>query len=321
MDFIPNIFIGSSKEGLEIAKQVGVSLKGFAESTLWTDAFELGKSNFDNLADQIAFYDYAILIATGDDVIKSRGKAKKGARDNVLFEFGLFTGGLGKTKVFYMLEKDTKLPTDLLGITLPFLPKSTESNFNDSLAKNMEMIKSHIVNKENTFDLSFLPSTVLAYGYFNNFVVKSVERLLSERSEGKEFTLQNGSKFKIEELKFTILIPDDLSEDMFSKVNSKRLKNGWQKWKVDPRDVRDYDFTIDVSKAQAGELHLVDIPLTLNALNMSIDKYSRKQHIGKSIKENILEQREIKNFKRTIEYLISTNSIAKGIVTVEIVEI
>lgn len=319
MDFKPKVFIGSSKEGLRIAERIGTSLEEIAECELWPDIFDFGKSNFDNLVDQIAFYDYAILVATGDDTITSRSKMKKGARDNVLFEFGLFTGGLGKTRVFYMLEENTKIPSDLLGVTLPLLPKETNNDFIKKLNDNITDIKKHIQNKEKTFDLGFLPSTALAYGYFNNFVVKTTERLLEDKNEKKEFRLLSGKVFNIKKLKFTILIPDDLTEDMFRKVNAKRLKSGWQKLKVDPRDVRDYDFSVDISKADEGELHLIDIPLTLNALNMSIEIYSKKQHIGKNVKENLLEQREIKNFKRTLDYLISKSSITRDVVNTEIV--
>ena len=321
MDFLPTIFIGSSSEGLKIAKHIETQIEDFAECTLWTHAFDYGKSNFDNLADQIAFYDYAILIATADDIIVSRGKTQKGGRDNVLFELGLFTGGLGKSRVFYVIEEDTKLPSDLLGITLPYIPKTSSVNFDKVLDENVEKIKKHIANREKTFDLGFLPSTALAYGYFNNFVERTVQRLLEDKAEEKVFHLTNGKAFKISDLKFTILLPNDLVDDMFKKVTAKRLKGGWQKLKVDPKDVRDYDFSIDVSKAEDGKLHLVDIPFTLNALNMSIELYSKKQHLGKTVKEEILEQREIRNFKRTLEYLISKSSIARGIVDIEIVDI
>lgn len=321
MEFLPKIFIGSSSEGEKIASRIEEQMEGFAECTIWTSAFELGKSNFDNLVEQIAFYDYAILIATGDDIVVSRGKSQKGGRDNVLFEFGLFTGGLGKTRVFYVIEEKTKLPSDLLGITLPFIPKLTSATFDEILNKNVVEIKKHIVNKEKTFDLGFLPSTALAYGYFNNFVERTVQRLLEDQADEKVFHLTNGKDFTILDLKFTILLPNDLSDNMFKKVIAKRLKGGWHKLKVDPKDVRDYDFSIDVAKTEDGMLHLVDIPLTLNALNMSIEIYSKKQHLGKTIKEEILEEREIKNFKRTLDYLISKSAIARGIVDIEIVDI
>ena len=68
-------------------------------------------------------------------------------------------------------------------------------------------------------------------------------------------------------------------------------------------------------------MHLVDIPLTLNALNRAIELYSKKEHIGKSTKENLLEYREIRNFTKTLEYLVSKSSLTKGIVDIEVVDI
>ncbi|WP_316794196.1 STING domain-containing protein [Pedobacter frigoris] len=321
MDFKPTIFIGSSKEGLPVANALAAKLKGTSEIQLWPDIFQLNKSNFDNLASQIAFYDYAILVATADDITESRKKSTSSPRDNVVFEFGLFTGGLGTSRVFFLMEDDNKMPSDLGGITLPFIPKFSAPEFKTKLTAATKQLKEHIANKEKTFDLGFLPSTALAYGYFTNFVERTVERLLEDKQDKKEFELSNGSKFKITSLRFTILIPDDLRDDMFKKVKAKRLKSEWLKLKVDPKDVRDYDFSIDVSKTSTGELHLVDIPFTLNALNKSIQLYSKVEHIGKSVRETILEQREIRNFKRTLEYLISTSAIAKGVVDIEIVDI
>lgn len=321
MEFKPTIFIGSSKEGVSVAKMVEAGLKGFADCKMWTDAFLFNKSNYDNLSSQIAFYDYAILIATGDDLITSRKFTAKAIRDNILFEFGLFAGGLGQSRAFFLLEEGTKLPSDLGGITLPYIPKRLSPNFQKGVKEQVDKIMEYIIDKEKTFDMGFIPSTTLAYGYFINFIEKTVERLLEDKQEGKVFSLPDNRKFKISSLKVTILIPDDLSDDMFKKVAAKRLKDGWQKLKVDPKHIRDYDFSIDVSKASDGELHLVDIPYTLNALNMTIELYSRKQHLGKSVRETILEYREIRNFKRTLEYLIKRSAITRGIVNIEVVNI
>ncbi len=321
MQFVPNIFIGSSKEGQSVAQQLETALDGFANCKLWLDAFDFGVSNYDNLIKQVALYDYAILVATADDALRSRKQNFKSVRDNVLFEFGMFAGGLGKSRVFYIVEEGTKIPSDLSGITLPFLPTRSSAKFPDAVSNIVEKIKEHIVGKENTFDLGFLPSTALAYGYFVNFVERTVERLLEDKAEQKVFTLKDETNFHIKNVKFSILIPSDLSDDMFKKVSAKRLKDGWQKLKVDPKHVRDYDFSVDVSKASEGELHLVDIPFTLNALNLAIELYSSKEHLGKNTKEQLLEYREIRNFKRTLEYLIKRSTLTRDIVSVEVVDI
>jgi hypothetical protein len=321
MDFKPTIFIGSSKEGFAIAERVATLLKDFANCKLWKEAFHLGDSSYDNLISQIALYDYGIFIATADDVVLSRKKYFDSPRDNVLFEFGLFAGGLGKMRTFYLVEEGTKIPSDLSGITLPVISKKTDPSFGQTIADCAFKIKKHILDSGNTFDLGFLPSTALAYGYFSNFIERTVERLLDDRSNRKIFHLENGTQFKIKTLKVTILIPDDLSSDMFKKVKAKRLKDGWQKLRVDPKDIRDYNFSIDVSKVDKGLLHLVDIPFTLNALNLAIELYSRKAHLGKSEKELLLEKREIRNFKNTLEHLVKASSFTRDIVSIEIVNV
>jgi hypothetical protein len=321
MDMKPRVFIGSSSEGFKVAEKIAELLSDIAECRIWKDIFELNKSNYENLSNQIALYDYAVLIATADDVTISRKKKASSARDNVLFEFGLFAGGLGRSRVLYVVEKDSKIPSDLSGISLPEILKPSDEKYEESIITSAKRIREHIQDKENTFDLSFIPSTALAYGYFINFVERTVERLLEDKQDGKVFNLQNNTKFKIKELRVTILIPNDLADDMFKKVKAKRLKDGWQKLKVDPKEVRDYDFSVDISKAEDGLLHLVDIPLTLNALNKSVEMYSQKEHIGKDVRESLFEYREIRNFKRTLDYLISGSSMVKGIVNVEIVDI
>lgn len=317
----PTIFIGSSKEGLDIAKIVESNLSHIGKVTLWTDIFDLNKSNFDNLTSQLAFFDYAILIATSDDVTVSRKKQSMSPRDNVIFEYGLFTGGIGASRTILMIEEGAKLPSDLFGITLSYMPSKKGDDFDEKLKAKTDSIISHIQSKEDTFDLGFLPSTTLAYGYFSNFIERTVQRLLEDKNDKKQFALEDGSTFEINDLNVTILIPNDLSDDMFKKVSAKRLRDGWQKMKVEPKNIRDYDFSIDVSKAEHGHLHLVDIPLTLNALNRSIELYSKKEHIGKSTKENLLEYREIRNFTKTLQYLVGKSSLTKGIVEIEVIDI
>lgn len=321
MDFKPTIFIGSSKEGINTAKIISSILEDTAECILWEDAFDFGVSNFNNLVDKIAFYDYAVLIATADDVTVSRKKQQKSTRDNVLFEFGLFTGGLGAAKTFYVVEEGVKIPSDILGITLPFIPDRSDPNYEAGVKDIAEKIEKTIKSREKTFHLGFLPSTAIAYGYFENFVKRTVTRLFEDRDEKKVFTIDANTQFQIKDVQFTILVPDDLADDMFNKVRAKRLRDGWKSLKVDPKDVRDYDFSVDVSKISDGVMHLVDIPLTLNALNKTLELYSKKSHIGEDDKENLLETREIRNFVRTLQYMIDSNSMTKGVVKIEIVNI
>lgn len=121
----PKIFIGSSVEGLKIARAVQTNLEFDAEATIWKEGvFELSKTTIESLTVVLDKTDFAVFVFTPDDVATIRNARNKVVRDNVLFELGLFIGRLGRERTFILaprLEaKEAKkfhLPTDLLGIT------------------------------------------------------------------------------------------------------------------------------------------------------------------------------------------------------------
>jgi hypothetical protein len=137
----------------------------------------------------------------------------------------------------------------------------------------------------------------------------------------KQITLKNGKQIKFADIDFTILLPSDLSDNMFKKISAKRLSENWQTIKVDAENYRPYDFSMDMKKSRRGKLYLCDIPITLNSLNEAITLYSQKTHIGKSEIQTLLENKEIGVFKRVLDYLIEHDSITRGRVKTEIVNI
>jgi predicted nucleotide-binding protein len=64
-------------------------------------------------------YDFAIFVFTPDDQLQMRGETRPVARDNVLFELGLFIGQLTRKRSFVVHPsgKAVSLPSDLAGIT------------------------------------------------------------------------------------------------------------------------------------------------------------------------------------------------------------
>ncbi|OGW67444.1 MAG: hypothetical protein A3H49_00800 [Nitrospirae bacterium RIFCSPLOWO2_02_FULL_62_14] len=58
------------------------------------------------------------MLATPDDHLVKRGKQLQSMRDNVLFEFGLFSGALGHEQAFLLIPRDSSLslPSDLAGL-------------------------------------------------------------------------------------------------------------------------------------------------------------------------------------------------------------
>ena len=159
MKIKPHVFIGSSSEGLPAAQVLKARLSLWANCDIWKDpgVFELNKGYLQNLLDRLNLYEYGIMIATGDDATKSRGETKMAPRDNVVFELGLFMGRLGRDRTFFVFEKDSKLPTDLLGITLPQFPKGNGRARDRALQLCAEMIEAHVKSRSGIFEGGIFP--------------------------------------------------------------------------------------------------------------------------------------------------------------------
>ena len=113
----PRVFIGSSNEGREIAEAVEAGLREIAKPRLWTGVFQVGGTTLGTLVEQAAQVDFGVVVATADDDIEERGVQRKAARDNILFEAGLFVGALGPARTLLIHPAGLKLPSDLLGVT------------------------------------------------------------------------------------------------------------------------------------------------------------------------------------------------------------
>ncbi|WP_165864304.1 TIR domain-containing protein [Capsulimonas corticalis] len=90
------IFIMSSVESLDIARAIqnGLEYDPYLV-VVWTDGvFRASSYPIDALEGEVDQSDFAIAIAHADDVTHTRGKTWPTARDNVVFELGLFIGRL-----------------------------------------------------------------------------------------------------------------------------------------------------------------------------------------------------------------------------------
>lgn len=120
-NILPVLFLGSSVEGLNVAKHIQLGLKHAKVNVqVWTDGvFGPGGVSIDSLMKQVGSSDFAAFVFGPDDQIASRGDMYFAPRDNVIFELGLFMGPLTRDRTFIVKEQnsDLKIPTDLLGIT------------------------------------------------------------------------------------------------------------------------------------------------------------------------------------------------------------
>ncbi len=129
----PRLFIGSSAESLDIAYAIQENLEHDCESTVWTQGvFDLSSSVLDSLLQVLDRFDDAVFVFAPDDLVIIQGNKNAAARDNVVFEMGMFIGKLGKAKCFFIVPRSTSrlhVPSDLLGITpLEFNPGREDGN-------------------------------------------------------------------------------------------------------------------------------------------------------------------------------------------------
>lgn len=132
----PRIFVGSSTEGLAVAKLLQLEMDYDAEVTLWSQGvFGLSGGTLETLVKAAAAFDFAVLVLTPDDVVTKREKEKNAPRDNVLFELGLFMGALGRERTYIVHPRvPIDLPTDLAGVTpATYEPNRADGNLHSAI--------------------------------------------------------------------------------------------------------------------------------------------------------------------------------------------
>lgn len=115
------VFIISSAEALPIAREIQSAFAHDPFTTIvWTDGvFRVSSYTLQSLEDEVDQSDFAIAIAHPDDTTVSRDVEWPSARDNVIFELGLFMGRLGRQRAILIepRHEKVKLPSDMAGVT------------------------------------------------------------------------------------------------------------------------------------------------------------------------------------------------------------
>ncbi len=120
----PRIFLGSSGKQVKLLQALTRGLQDVAQVEPWTTALTPGTSTLDRLVELAHAVDFAALVFAKDDWTSAAGPAaslppeggQESPRDNVVFEAGLFGGVLGMRRTFIVHSRDSKMPTDLLGL-------------------------------------------------------------------------------------------------------------------------------------------------------------------------------------------------------------
>jgi predicted nucleotide-binding protein len=122
----PHVFIASSKESSVVANCVRDGLVNTlgerVNVRVWSDrgVFQPSSTYIEDLERAAGTTDFAVIVFGKDDLVRSRWILGYAPRDNVVFEAGLFIGGIGRQRTLLMRPTGVrlKMPSDLEGIVL-----------------------------------------------------------------------------------------------------------------------------------------------------------------------------------------------------------
>jgi hypothetical protein len=143
----PAVFVGSSSEGRDVAEALQVALDESCEVEVWSQGvFGLSETTLESLVLALDRFDFGVLVITPDDVATKHGQTASVPRDNVIFELGLFIGGLGRERTFLLSDRSHRLelPSDLAGVTRATFEPHLSGNLAAALGAPSTRIKTAI---------------------------------------------------------------------------------------------------------------------------------------------------------------------------------
>jgi Predicted nucleotide-binding protein containing TIR-like domain len=320
MEEKPSLVIGSSQKGLEAAEEIKKQLSDTAEVTIWPELFLPNENYFSSLLTTNLKFDFSVMIFTPDDNLITKEKEVKSARDNVIFELGLAIGRLGAKRSFAVIEKSVNIPTDLAGLKLLKFEKNDAVSLEQSLAPACTQLRKIIKEQFEEPQLGLLPSTALAIGYYSNFLQKVCDALLNEVKQVQLDDKIPGSIWKNDSNNFiiTVVIPESLAYLNPKQIQHRLKENELTGIQINTGS-RPYPLYIKAEVADNSMLHLYDLPTTLFASMESIEKAVPNDFPEYEQIENILQIRELKNFKKTLENILnkSKNQLYRKYITIE----
>lgn len=272
------LFIGSSGEHVGICNiikdAIDASCADWLEVDIWkgSGVFELNSGTLEALVRAAREFDYGVFIAAKDDMLFTRGCHKRVTRDNVIFEAGLFMGGLGLNRTFIIASSKVKLPSDFNGATvIMYNGKNPEKDDIEKLVNALKRTREH-------YRMDHMFSTSLAYGYYEGFI-KPVMRTLSDEGSAE----------------LTVFVPNNVSELHDRILQYKTRTKSSEVWKSD----RHFYLIQD----EDGQDYW-DIPRSLRTLESLVEFSKHKSEFGKDTDWNMWMGRELNNFCDVLKTLL-----------------
>src|ERR1039457_2246466 len=143
------LFIGSASEDLNVANAISQHLEPEFDCVVWNEpgVFKLSRTPLSSILEQINDFDVGIFGLGAHDATTSRGTSFMAARDNVIFEHGLFGGRHGADHSVVVRDDAAglKWPSDLKGFTpVLYNSKAATTDAQKALKLPCDEIKIHL---------------------------------------------------------------------------------------------------------------------------------------------------------------------------------
>jgi hypothetical protein len=305
-DLKPKVFIGSSTAGIAIAEKVKGNLSAIGDCFIWNEpnVWEPNRSTFDNLIRMVSYFDFGVFVATADDLTLTNDKIVIEPRDNVILEMALFCGAAGRDKSFLLVEEGIKLPSDFNGIYMPRFKKLDDGTIKNACNEYAAKIKEHY----SLGHLSLYPTTALAIGYYKNFIAGLVES--AQEAETLEIEGVRYSNFKLK-----VVIPKDLKGMIREKAALFYRRHGFVENAMKTK-YRRHPAWFKLDPKQAPVAVLYDMPSTLTGIDDAIEMILQKGFQGRTKMQEVIEQRELNNFRRVLQVQIDRYPFAQAVVEI-----
>lgn len=317
----PYIVIFSSSKFYPVATAIEQHLKDFYTVHPWKGEF-FGENKTTPLwtfFKKLFYYDYAIIILTGDHIIKEKSGSDNERfvpKDNVIFELGATMARLGPQKTVILIPDEPKISLPgYFDDVQPYIftyqklgEEYTEASALDATREAAGKIKE--ILDQVTYDTfhSELPAQGLAHAYLSNFLKPVLDHDLSQtlvlNNESHAWTPESG-------LTVTVIITDQIvgrrgADEFFA------AQQGCYKTNLKLKDGRDPGIYALPRHSENDPLHVLDIPTTLLTAEKIIEKIELfwRQKDNQKVLEtdqgfvNELKQREIINFRRSLDHML-----------------
>lgn len=299
------LFIASSTEELRLAERAKTLLNDDFDVTIWNESiwdksvFKINDNFLNSLLKATLRYDFGLILGTKDDKVKVRNKNKLQPRDNILFELGLFIGRLGTSRCAFLVEEKIGIPSDLQGITMSYFKRNNTESFENGVLSVKRMFLS-----SPDLDVNFFPSTILAAGYFENFIKPTCRYLINNR--GHKFKNKHYNKYKI-----LIFIPKKVAEDINLQIEQLKNKisteNEHFNYEGRPRSI---SVEVDVDN---DTLKIIDFPTNISGINYALSHLMPEDFSKKSSNYKEILDREIRRYIRVLKLLLINNGFDESV--------